>query len=69
LGPLDNTATNRTIVPAPGDYGHVEIGGMMICKGNGSTRRKPATVPHCPSQTPHALPGREPGPSRWEASD
>jgi hypothetical protein len=27
---------------------------MMIGKGNGSTRRKPAPVPLCPPQTPHA---------------
>jgi hypothetical protein len=26
-------------------------------------------VPLCPPQTPHALPRREPGPPRWEASD
>jgi hypothetical protein len=61
-------ATNRPIVPAPGDYDHGEIGGM-IGRGNRSTRRKPAPVPLCPPQTPHALPRREPGPPRWEASD
>jgi hypothetical protein len=38
---------------APGDYDNGEIGGM-IGKGNGSTRRKPAPVPLCPLQTPHA---------------
>jgi hypothetical protein len=26
----------------------------MIGRGNRSTRRKPAPVPHCPPQTPHA---------------
>jgi hypothetical protein len=41
------------IVPAPGDYDDGEIGGM-IGKGNRSTRRKPAQVPLCPPQTPHA---------------
>jgi hypothetical protein len=40
-------------VPAPGDYDDEEIGGM-IGRGNRSTRRKPAPVPLCPPQTPHA---------------
>jgi hypothetical protein len=40
------------IVPAPGDHDG-EIGGM-IDSGNRSTRRKPAPVPLCPSQTSHA---------------
>jgi hypothetical protein len=42
-------------VPAPGDYDDGEIGGMMIGKGNRSTQRKPAPVPLCPPQTPHAV--------------
>jgi hypothetical protein len=42
------------IVPAPGDYDDGEIGGM-IGRGNRSTRKKPAPVPHCP---PHAAPTR-----------
>jgi hypothetical protein len=49
LGPL---GTNRPTVPAPGYYDG-EIGGM-IGRGNRSTRRKPAPVPLCPPQTPHA---------------
>jgi hypothetical protein len=53
LGPLGTTATNRPIVPAPGDYDDGEIGGM-IGRGNRSTRRKPASMPLCPPQTPHA---------------
>jgi hypothetical protein len=53
LGPLGTMATNRPIVPAPGDYDDGEIGGM-IGRGNQSTRRKPAPVPLCPPQTPHA---------------
>jgi hypothetical protein len=57
LGPLVTAATNRPIVPAPGDYDEGEIGGK-IGRGNRTTRRKPAPVP-----------GREPGPPRWEASD
>jgi hypothetical protein len=53
LGPLDTAATNRPIVPAPGDYDDGEIGGMLG-RGNRSTRRKPVPVPLCPPQTPHA---------------
>jgi hypothetical protein len=69
LGPLSTAAANRLIVTTPGDYDDGEIGGMMIRRGNRSTRRKPASVPLCPPQTPHALPESEPGPPRWEASD
>jgi hypothetical protein len=54
LGPLGTAATNRPIVPAPGAYDDGEIGGMMIGRGNRSTRRKPAPMPPCPPQTPHA---------------
>jgi hypothetical protein len=56
LGPLGTAATSKIIVPAPGDYDDGEIGGMMIGRGNRSTWRKPAPVPICPPQTPHALP-------------
>jgi hypothetical protein len=34
LGPLGTAATNRPIVPAPGDYDDGEIGGMMIGRGS-----------------------------------
>jgi hypothetical protein len=68
LGPIGTVATNRPIVPAPGDYVDGEIGGM-IGRGNRSTRRKPAPVLLCPPQTPHALPGCEPRPLQWEASN
>jgi hypothetical protein len=54
LGSLDTAATNTPIVPAPGDYDDGEIGGMIIGRGNRSTRRKPALVPLYPPQTPHA---------------
>jgi hypothetical protein len=54
LGPLGTAATNRPIVLAPGDYDDGETGKMMIARGNRSTRRKPAPVPLCPPQTPHA---------------
>jgi hypothetical protein len=69
LGPLGTAATNRPIVPAPGDYVNEEIGGMMIGKGNRSTRRKPAPVPLYPPQIPHEFTGREPWPPPWEAND
>jgi hypothetical protein len=61
LGPLGTEANNRPIVPAPGDYEDGEIGGMMIGRGNRSTRRKPAPVPFCPAQTPDAKPDRSGG--------
>jgi hypothetical protein len=48
LGPLGSAATNTPIVPASGDYDDGEIGGMMIGKGNRSTRRKSAPVSLCP---------------------
>jgi hypothetical protein len=32
-GPLGTAATNRPIVPDPGDYDDGEIGGMMIGRG------------------------------------
>jgi hypothetical protein len=53
LGSLGTAATNRPIVPTPGDYDDGEIGGMMG-RGNQSTRRKPPPVLLCPPETPHA---------------
>jgi hypothetical protein len=38
LGPLSTAATHRPIVPAPDDYDDGKIGGMMIGRGNRSTR-------------------------------
>jgi hypothetical protein len=61
LGPLGTAATNRPVLPAPGDYDDREIGGMMIAKRNRSTRRKHTPVPLCPSQNPHACPDANPG--------
>jgi hypothetical protein len=61
LGPLGIAATNRPIVPAPGDIDDGEIGGIMTGWGNRSTRRKPVPVPLCPLQTPHAWPDANPG--------
>jgi hypothetical protein len=41
---------------------------MVICKGNRSTRRKPAPAPLCPPPIPlDQSPRIEPGPPRWEA--
>jgi hypothetical protein len=59
LGPLGTAATNRPIVPAPGDYDDGEIGGM-IGRGNRSTRRKHAPVPLCPPQIQHSARTRTP---------
>jgi hypothetical protein len=62
LGPLGTAATNKTVVPAPGDYDDDgEIGGIMIGRGNRSTWRKPALLPLCPPQTPHVCPDANPG--------
>jgi hypothetical protein len=52
LGSLVTAATNRPIVPAPVDYDG-EIGGV-IGRENRNTRKKHASVPLCPPQTPHA---------------
>jgi hypothetical protein len=52
LDQLGTAATNTPLVPAPGDYDG-EIGGM-IGRGDRSTRRKPAPLPLCRPQTPHA---------------
>jgi hypothetical protein len=68
LGPLGTAATNRPIVPAPDDYDDGEIGGIMIGR---ETEVLGENVAQCRfvHHKPHMLPGREPGPSRWEASD
>jgi hypothetical protein len=52
LGSLGTAAINRLIVPDPGDYDDGEFAGM-ICRRNGSTRRKLAPVMLTPPQTPH----------------
>jgi hypothetical protein len=67
LGPLGTAATNRPIVPAPGDYDDGEIG-AMIGRGN---RILGETLPQCcfVHHKLHMLPGRKPGPPLWEASD
>jgi hypothetical protein len=45
LGPLNTTAANCPIVPTLGGYDGGEISGMMIDRGNQSSRRKPDPVP------------------------
>jgi hypothetical protein len=62
LGSLGIAATNRDIVPAPGDYDDGEISGMIIDRGN---------LPQCRfvHHNPTRLPRSEPRPPRWEASD
>jgi hypothetical protein len=54
LGPIGTTATNTPIVPAPDYYDGGKFGGIMIGKGNRSTRRKHVPVLLCPPHTPHA---------------
>jgi hypothetical protein len=58
--PLGTAATNKPIVPAPSDY---DDGGNLVVVGE--------TLPQCRfvHHKPHMLPGCEPGPPRWEASD
>jgi hypothetical protein len=67
LGPLGMAATNRPIVPAPGDYDNGEIGGMI----GRETEVFGENLPQCRfvHHKPHMLPGREPGPLRWKARD
>jgi hypothetical protein len=69
LGPLGTTATNRPIVPAPGDYDDGEIGGMMIWQGKPKYPEKTYPSAALSNTNLTCLPGREPGPPRWEASD
>jgi hypothetical protein len=59
LDPIGTEATNRRILPAPGDYDDGEID-EMIGRRNRSTRRKPAPMQLCLPQTPHAVRTRTP---------
>jgi hypothetical protein len=54
---LGTSITNYSIIPAPddGDDECRAVGEMRIGRGNRSTLRKPAPVPLCPPQTPHAV--------------
>jgi hypothetical protein len=63
LGPLGTAATNKPVVPAPGDYDDGEFDGM-IGRGNRSTQRKSAQyrfVHHKPHMLPGANTGRRVG--------
>jgi hypothetical protein len=66
LDPLGTAATDRPIVRALVDYGDAEIDGMIIGRGNQSTRRKSILVSLCPPQTTHAMPGSESRPPQWD---
>jgi hypothetical protein len=63
LDPLGTSANNWPIIRAPGDYEDGEFGGMMIARGNRSTRGKPAPVRFVRHKS-HMLPEREPEPPR-----
>jgi hypothetical protein len=66
LGPLGTAATNRPIVPAPGNYDDDgEIGGMLIWEGK--PKYSEITCPSAslsttnPTYCPHANPARRDG--------
>jgi hypothetical protein len=61
LGPFCTSATSWSIVLAPGDYEEGEFGGMIIGRGNRSTRTKLAPAPLCSPQIPQTWPGTNPG--------
>jgi hypothetical protein len=67
LGPLGTAATNRLIMPAPGECHDGEIGGM-IDRENDVLREN---LPQCRfvHHKPYILQGPEPGPPRWETND
>jgi hypothetical protein len=57
LSPLGTAATTGLLhQPQMIYYGDYEaVGGVKICRGNRSTRRKPAPATICPPQIPHDL--------------
>jgi hypothetical protein len=57
------------IVPAPGDGDCGEIGGMKFGRGNRSTRENLPQRHFVHDKSHMTIPGFEPGPPRWEASD
>jgi hypothetical protein len=63
FGPIGTAATNRAIVPAPGDCDDGEIGGMF---GRGNRSILGENLPQClfVHYKPHMVPKREPGPPR-----
>jgi hypothetical protein len=62
IGSIRHCGHQWPIVPSPGDYDDVEIGGMI---GRG-TEVLGENLPQCRlvHHKPHVLPGREPGPPR-----
>jgi hypothetical protein len=70
-GTLGTAATTGLLyqprMTGEGDCG--EICGIKISSGNRSTRRKPAPAPLCHQKSHLIIPGFEPGPPQWEASD
>jgi hypothetical protein len=67
LGPPDTAATIRPIVPTPGDLVMEKLVEWLA----GETEVLGENLPQCRivHHKSHMLPGREPGPPRWEASD
>jgi hypothetical protein len=61
LGPLGTAATNRPIVPAPGDYDDWQ--------GKLKYSKKTCLCAILPTTNPHMLAGHEPGSLCWEASN
>jgi hypothetical protein len=64
VGPLGTAATNGPIVPAPGIMTMDKLV-EWLADWQEKTCPSAAFVHH----KPHMLPGRKPGPPRWEASD
>jgi hypothetical protein len=69
LGPLGISATEWPIVPAPGYYDDGEFGGMKNGKGNRSTRENLPQRHFVHHKSHLTIPGFEPEPPRWEASE
>jgi hypothetical protein len=66
LGP---SAINKPLVPAPGHYDDGQINGTTDWLGKLKYTEKTYPSATLSTTKPTLLPGREPGPPRWEASD